>query len=143
MQGQAARYAGFWVRVAAAFIDGILFWLAMIPLTIAVYGRPYSNVVEIPFLWPHDFLILYVFPAVTVILFWIYKAATPGKMAVGVKIIDAQTGDRASRSQMTGRYFAYLLLLPSLGLSIFWVAFDRRKQGWHDKLAGTVVVYSR
>jgi len=25
-------------------------------------------------------------------------------------------------------------------LGLVWVAFDRRKQGWHDKLAGTVVI---
>jgi uncharacterized RDD family membrane protein YckC len=27
-----------------------------------------------------------------------------------------------------------------LGLGLLWVAFDRRKQGWHDKIANTVVV---
>jgi len=28
-------------------------------------------------------------------------------------------------------------------LGIFWVAFDKKKQGWHDKLAGTVVVKTK
>jgi uncharacterized RDD family membrane protein YckC len=39
-----------------------------------------------------------------------------------------------------GRYFAYFLSTIPLGLGLIWVAFDKRKQGWHDKLAGTVVI---
>ena len=61
-------------------------------------------------------------------------------MAIPAKIVDGQTGGKASTSQLVGRYFGYFISGIPLGLGIIWIAFDRRKQGWHDKLAGTVVV---
>jgi uncharacterized RDD family membrane protein YckC len=89
---------------------------------------------------PMDFLISWIFPAVAVILFWVAKQATPGKMAISAKIVDAQTGNAANQTQLIGRYLAYYLSAIPLGLGFIWVAFDERKQGWHDKLSGTVVV---
>ena len=79
-------------------------------------------------------------PAVTVILFWLYKQATPGKMAVSARVVDARTGNSLTVGQSIGRYLAYFVAILPLFLGIIWVAFDPRKQGWHDKLAGTVVV---
>jgi len=64
-------------------------------------------------------------------------------MAISAKIVDAQTGEKASTGQLVGRYFGYYISGIPLGLGIIWVAFDKRKQGWHDKLAGTVVVRMR
>lgn len=61
-------------------------------------------------------------------------------MAVSAKIVDAKTGNAASTGQLIGRYLAYYLSLVPFCLGFIWVAFDKRKQGWHDKLAGTVVV---
>ncbi len=87
-----------------------------------------------------DFFRSYVLPAIAVIVFWIYKSATPGKMAISAKIVDAETGENPSTAQCIGRYFAYFVSIFPLCLGIFWVAFDKKKQGWHDKLAGTVVV---
>ena len=77
---------------------------------------------------------------VLVILFWAKKQATPGKMAVSAKIVDAKTGGKPSTKQCVGRYFAYILSFIPFGLGFLWVAFDPKKQSWHDKLAGTVVV---
>jgi uncharacterized RDD family membrane protein YckC len=61
-------------------------------------------------------------------------------MAVGARIVDARTGGRPSTGQLIGRYFAYYVSILPLMLGFIWVAFDARKQGWHDKLANTVVV---
>lgn len=61
-------------------------------------------------------------------------------MAISAKIVDVKTGNAASTGQLIGRYFAYYLSLIPIGLGFVWVAFDARKQGWHDKLAGTVVI---
>jgi uncharacterized RDD family membrane protein YckC len=80
---------------------------------------------------------------VGVVLFWMYRQATPGKMAISARIVDAQTGGRPSNAQLIGRYFAYYLSMLPFCLGFVWVAFDPRKQGWHDKLAGTVVVRAR
>jgi uncharacterized RDD family membrane protein YckC len=75
-----------------------------------------------------------------VLLFWIYRQATPGKIAIGARIVDAESGANPSARQLVGRYLGYYVSIVPLMLGIFWVAFDPRKQGWHDKLAGTVVV---
>lgn len=133
------EYAGFWIRVWASIIDTVLIAIITIPILLAIYGTQYfesEKIIE----GPMHFLISWVLPAIAVITFWVYRAATPGKMAISSKIVDAQTGDQPSTGQFVGRYFAYFISLLPLGLGIFWVAFDKKKQGWHDKLAGTVVV---
>ena len=135
-------YVGFWARVLASLIDGILIAIATAPLLYTIYGAGYwdsNNLIEFQGGW--DFLLSFVLPAAAVILFWKYKSATPGKMAVSAVIVDARTGGRPSIGQWIGRYFAYILAFVPLGLGVLWVAIDRRKQGWHDKLANTVVVY--
>jgi len=90
-----------------------------------------------------DFMLSWVAPAVVVIAFWIMRQATPGKMALQLRILDANTGAAPSTGQCIGRYFAYFVSLIPIGLGLVWVGFDARKQGWHDKLAGTVVVRRR
>jgi uncharacterized RDD family membrane protein YckC len=141
MQEQKLKYAGFWIRTGAAIIDTILVLLVTIPLLVAIYGWAYFDAAQTGLVaGPADFLISWVLPAVAVIAFWIIKQATPGKMAVSTKIVDADSGNAASAGQLIGRYFAYIAACLPLGLGILWVAFDKKKQGWHDKLAGTVVV---
>lgn len=61
-------------------------------------------------------------------------------MIFSAKIVDAKTGGKPSKGQLVGRYFAYILSGLPLGLGFFWIAWDKRKQGWHDKLSGTVVI---
>ena len=133
------RYAGFWIRVWASFIDLVLFSLWTLPLMYLVYG---------PALWtnqqlimgPADVLINWVLPSIAVIVFWKKRQATVGKMAIRARIVDARTGQAPTTRQDLIRYFGYLLSVMPLGLGYLWVAFDSRKQGFHDKLAGTVVV---
>ena len=136
------EYAGFWSRTGATIIDTILLMLITAPLLISIYGTDYFTSEEI-IAGSWDFLISWVLPAFATIIFWIYRAATPGKMAIKAKILDANTGRAPSTGQLIGRYFAYLVSILPLCLGIFWVAFDKRKQGWHDKLAGTVVVKNK
>jgi uncharacterized RDD family membrane protein YckC len=64
-------------------------------------------------------------------------------MLIGAEVVDAQTGAALSVRQSIGRYFGYYVSILPLLLGLAWVAFDPRKQGWHDKLAGTVVVRAR
>ena len=87
-----------------------------------------------------DLLLNYILPAVAVVLFWIYKSATPGKMVLKLRIVDARTGGKPSVGQLVGRYLAYYISIIPLMLGIIWVGIDKRKQGWHDKLAGTLVI---
>lgn len=133
------EYVGFWARTGAALIDLLLQLAIVTPLSMAVYGQ-YMVPEGRFFAGPADILINVVLPAAAVIAFWIYKAATPGKMAVRARIVDASTGAAMGRGQAVLRYVAYFVSLLPFGLGYLWVAFDRRKQGWHDKIAGTVVV---
>lgn len=139
MENNQLEYVGFWARVVATIIDAILLLIVTLPLLFAFYGSAYltsENSVE----GPMDVLLTYVFPVVATVLFWYWKQAAPGKMAVSAKIVDARTGKEPSVGQYIGRYFAYVLSTIPFGLGFLWVAFDSKKQAWHDKLAGTVVV---
>jgi uncharacterized RDD family membrane protein YckC len=62
-------------------------------------------------------------------------------MAISAKIVDAQTGGAPSTARLVVRYFAYIVSMLPLFLGFIWIGIDRRKQGFHDKLAGTVVIY--
>lgn len=139
MKNDELEYVGFWPRVGASLVDTILLGIIIYPLLTAFYGESYWTSEEFV-KGPLDFLLSWVFPAIAVIMFWVAKQATPGKMAVAAKIVDAKTGNAASTGQLIGRYLAYYLSMIPLFLGFIWVAFDERKQGWHDKLAGTVVV---
>jgi uncharacterized RDD family membrane protein YckC len=133
------EYVGFWARVGASIIDSLLVGFIIWPVATAVYGTDYW--LDQRFIkGPVDFLLSWVFPAVAVILFWVAKQATPGKMAISARIVDAVTGGKPGTGQLIIRYLGYYVAMLPVFLGIVWVAFDGRKQGWHDKLAGTVVV---
>jgi len=135
-------FAGFWVRVGASIIDTVLILLITLPLVTAVYGTDYwQSESLVNGVW--DFLISYILPAVVVILFWLYKSATPGKMMLGLEVISLGKTNKLSVGQSIGRYIAYYPSMAVFLIGIIWVAFDKRKQGWHDKLANTAVVKKR
>ena len=131
--GAATRYAGFWARTVATIIDNIWLYGALyLLLTFTVgYSESYT---------PVQFAFDYVLPFVIVMAFWMYKQSTPGKMIFGMRIVDAKTLGEVPSSRLVVRYLAYFLSMLPLCLGFIWVAFDEKKQGWHDKLAGTVVV---
>ena len=132
------KYAGFWIRAVASIIDTLLMMAVIVPVLIAVYGEELMNPGRAPGL--ADVLLQWVFPPLAVIIFWISKSATPGKMLFKIRIIDAKSGGKPSIGQCIGRYVAYYASIIPLMLGFIWVAFDKRKQGWHDKLANTLVV---
>jgi uncharacterized RDD family membrane protein YckC len=125
-------------HVAASLIDTLLLAIITFPMLMAVYGRSYWE--NESFVGPADFVISYVLPAVIVILLWIKLSTTPGKMAIGATIVDARTGSKPTIGQFCIRYLGYFVSALPLCLGLIWVGFDSRKQGWHDKMAGTVVV---
>ena len=135
------EYAGFWIRVGAALIDTVLILIVITPILFTIYGESYwTEDTMLHGFW--DLIFGYVLPAVIVIVFWVYKSATPGKMATKLIIVDAQTGGKPSTRQFIIRYVGYYLAMLPLFLGIIWVGIDKRKQGWHDMLAGTVVLRS-
>ena len=133
------KYVGFWKRTVAGLVDTFLIILVIFPILIRVYGIEYLNNEHME-KGSFDFIINYVFPTIAVILLWKYYQATPGKMIFKATIVDAKTGGKPTLKQWIIRYLGYIISTIPLGLGIFWVAFDKKKQGFHDKLANTVVV---
>jgi len=130
---------GLWERGLAFAIDTLIFFIVLTPLALAVYGRDYLVRGGYADFW--DYMIQTVLPSAAVIFFWRFYGATPGKLAISAKIVDAHTGGAASTGRLVGRYFAYLISALPFFIGFVWIAIDRRKQGWHDKIAGTMVVY--
>lgn len=133
------EYAGFWIRVAAALIDTVVFVLVFsVPLTL-IYGSEYwTSEVAVSGFW--DILLTYIAPIVITVWFWVKYLGTPGKMALHLRVVDAHTGKAISTSKALGRYFGYYVSAIPLLLGFIWVGIDKKKQGFHDKLAGTVVI---
>ena len=151
----AIRYAGFWIRFIASIIDSILVMIIILPIFEFFFGRKSSvstsafdsrgftsyNFESISTLSGSGQLLYFLAVLVVVMLFWIYRSATPGKMLLGLKIIDAKTGGSITKRQGIIRYFGYYVATLFFALGFIWAGFDRRKQGWHDKMAGTLVIY--
>jgi uncharacterized RDD family membrane protein YckC len=136
------EYAGFWIRAWASIIDTILMLIIIMPILFAIYGADlWVRESFVAGFW--DFIFQYILPAIAVIILWIYKSATPGKMLTGLIIVDAKTGEKPSTRQFIVRYLGYYVSIIPLSLGIIWVGIDKRKQGWHDKLAGTVVIKTK
>ena len=133
------EYVGFWARLWASIIDSVLVMLIVAPLIYHFYGADYLQS-DTMIKGPVDFILTWVFPALAVIIFWIAKSATPGKMAIKAVIVDASTGAKPTSAKLLIRYLGYYVSMLPLFLGFIWVAFDKKKQGFHDKMANTVVV---
>jgi uncharacterized RDD family membrane protein YckC len=74
------------------------------------------------------------------VVFWSRRGATPGQQLLGVQVRNERDGSRISLKRAALRYLGYIVSVSVVYLGLIWVAIDSRKQGWHDKIAGTVVV---
>jgi uncharacterized RDD family membrane protein YckC len=75
-------YVGFWARVGASLIDTVLVAVICWPVLTYIYGWQYWSS-DAFIQGPLDFIVSWVLPAVAIVLFWVYRQATPGKMAIG------------------------------------------------------------
>jgi len=136
------EYVGFWARSGAFLIDCWIICLVTWPILFYAYGYGYFFRTEV-IAGPLDFLLSWALPITATIAFWKLKQATPGKMVFKAKIVDALGGEAPNLLQCIVRNLSYWVAFLPLGAGIFWIAFDPRRQGWHDKLARTVVVRPR
>ena len=122
-------------------VHGLLFRFVLvfsIPLTL-IYGTQYWTTQDAaPGIW--DVLIQYIAPLIITVWFWTKYLGTPGKMVLRLRIVDAKTGQAITTPKAVGRYLGYYVSILPFMLGIIWVGIDKKKQGFHDKLAGTVVV---
>jgi uncharacterized RDD family membrane protein YckC len=126
----ASSPVGFAPRLLAAVIDAVIWAI----LTLALLGDPAT-------LPPGSrFIVDWVLPAAMTLVVWTVWQATPGKMMIRARIVDAETGGLPTLGQYVIRYVGYFLALLPLGLGLLWIMFDSRKRGLHDIMAGTMVV---
>lgn len=166
------EYVGFYARVGAALIDTIAMMLPLSLLFAAIFetawgGANYSDreamlayqaygdpektrqVLQVMFSAEKlqrlatENLIFTACAGVLVVALWYFFSATPGKMLMGMKIVDAETGMPPHNGQNIIRYLGYFVSTIVCGLGLFWVMWQKRRQGWHDMMAGTVVVYKK
>jgi len=138
------QYAGFWRRLFAFIIDGILLSLVSSALLLAYFGADEFAALPQGIDWRQpDWQLIGIdqgIPALWTIAFWYALKATPGKLLVDAQIVDADSFQKAGLGQLILRYLCYIVSALPLGLGFFWIAINPRKQGWHDKLANTVVI---
>jgi len=121
-------------RALAMLLDGL--WIAALVMALRVVSLAVGD-------WPPPAaadLLAEVIIGLLVLTFWAERGATPGKRAMGLMIVDARTGGRPSFARLVLRYVGYLVSALPLLLGFFWALWDPRRQCWHDKLGGTVVV---
>jgi uncharacterized RDD family membrane protein YckC/RNA polymerase subunit RPABC4/transcription elongation factor Spt4 len=121
-----AEYMGFWIRMAAWLIDVIV--LSIIQFVLEQIGlSPVAWVIGIPY----------------AILFIGLKGQTPGKIALGIQVVDRQGNipgiGRAILREIVGKLASAIVIL----LGFLWISWDRNKRGWHDHIGGTYVVRKR
>ena len=136
------NFAGFWIRVLAYIIDSIP--LAIISFVLAlIAGEDFiSTDPSAPLYTATDLISLLVGIAYFVGFESSAFQATPGKMALGLIVVDTD-GRRISVARALGRYFAKIPSALILGIGFIMVAFTERKQGLHDMIAGTLVVHGK
>jgi len=137
LAAEGRELAGFGRRLAAQVID--VLWLLPLSVVLATIagvvnggemslgGEMMSNIIG----------------ALIVLLFWADRQGTPGKLVLGLVIVDAETGLTPRFGRLVLRYLGYLLSALPLGLGYFWMLWDDRRQTWHDKLGGTLVLVTR
>ena len=117
------EYMGFWIRALAWVVDVALILVVNLLLTRAGLSL----------------LTLFVGPVYATLFIGI-KGQTLGKMALGIKVIDARGNvpglGRAVLREIVGKFLSGL----ALGLGYAWIGWDAHKRGWHDYIAGTYVV---
>ncbi len=123
----AVEYVGGMTRLGAAIIDGVI---------VGIISWVLDDLLLLPLLmfWFLPLLLLYHW------LFTGLRGQTPGKMAVRIKVVDAQ-GNRptlrvAARREVLGKLVSTVVLC----IGFLWIETDKQKRGWHDRIAGTYVV---
>ena len=142
-------YAGFWIRVLAHLIDGIIVGLPIIPLVLVFLVPSIIKTVQsgaedqppawvfttVPMIWFAGLCVMWLYDALLTSSSW---QGTIGKRILHLKVTDLE-GNRISFGRATGRFFARCLSQLVCSLLYVIVAFTERKQGLHDMVAGTLV----
>jgi uncharacterized RDD family membrane protein YckC len=142
------HYGGFWIRVAAKFIDGLVVLPVQAVLALAFFGvfaaefRP-STLAAAPAASRLGFQVVsYALAIAYEVLFLRYRGATLGKMAMGLKVVRSD-GESLGWGVSFGRYFMNFVSALILGIGYIMAGFDAEKRALHDRVCDTRVIYSR
>jgi uncharacterized RDD family membrane protein YckC len=135
------HFATYSQRARALFIDSI--WWTVILLFVPIGSTNDMLLIDpaaattVFVLW---LLASQCVPILITGVMWIVWGTTPGKRAVHLRIVDADSGERMNVTQCLLRTFGYLLTFAMLGAGFLWVFFNPKKQALHDRIANTVVI---
>lgn len=142
-------YGGFWRRFLAKFLDGLILGVVLMPLSlmlglgIAGSGAAQSGDIGTVVLMQIVLQIFSIGLGIAFEVFFIRKFdATPGKMALGLKLLRAD-GEKLSVGRIIGRYFAHWLNAFTLLIGYIMAGFDDEKRALHDRLCDTRVIKTR
>ncbi len=138
-------YAGFWLRVVASLIDSLVVFMVQIVcgvlfgVTSALIGGGFGNGPDRGL-----FSLVWLFTTTIGLAYYVVFTGacgqTLGKMALRIKVVRTDGGDLgyggAFLREIPGKFLSGLIL----GIGYLMVAFDQRKQGLHDKIAGSCVI---
>ena len=145
-------YGGFWRRSFAFMIDEmiltaigwILFLIGGTALNLGIQAR--ELVFDEEMFWGLSLKYVLLYQFLTGLLSMAYftylhgtMGQTLGKKSLGLKVMQ-ETGEAMRPGLAFLRWVGYLINAVCMNLGFIWIAFDGRKQGWHDKIAGTVVI---
>lgn len=145
-------YAGFWKRVGAKLIDNVILWIAgtVINLLATPFLAPLmagaGGGTPAPGVFGRLLAVQGVLTVVNIVIACTYttwfvgkRGATPGKMALGLKVVTPE-GGTVTYGRAFGRYFAEILSALILAIGYIMVAFDNEKRALHDRICHTRVV---
>jgi uncharacterized RDD family membrane protein YckC len=147
----ALVYAGFWIRFGAWFIDAVILTAVLFILghfasigyhidsTVRTIDGVNQNTTGVTVDGPWPFLITGVY---YVLLWWTY-GGTVGQLLLRLRVVRVVDGNRPTIGRLVLRYIGFIIASLPFGLGLAWAAWDPRKQGWHDKIADTLVVAPR
>jgi uncharacterized RDD family membrane protein YckC len=149
------HFGGFWRRAMAFFIDKvILFFISMLTLLLGILALGIGFPSHYQEILPEGlaelsvkFMVIYFLMSVMLDMFYFTYfhgtvGQTPGKMMFGLKVVQS-TGERMTLGIGFLRWVGYVVSKIFFYLGFIWIAFDGKKQGWHDKIAGTIVLRGR
>ena len=137
------RYASYSRRASALTIDSI--WWTVIVLFVPL-GPSTEDVLSASAASSSIVLWLAIgqcLPILVTGVLWAVWGTSPGKRALHLRIVDADSGQEMTKIQAGLRTFGYLLSFATCGAGFLWVFFNPRKQALHDRIANTVVLEIR
>jgi uncharacterized RDD family membrane protein YckC len=134
------KFAGFWIRSGAFLLDLII--LVIIDVLVEFFLLGIGTMYVRAFYWMYVLTVILEIGINVLYLTWFHVTygQTPGKMMFRIRVIQMDGYPNGWKTVILREIFGRIVSMIVFCLGYIWVAFDFRKQGWHDKIAGTYVI---